>query len=126
MVNYYYFCVKLNIMVKLIIFLLVSYGITNIMIFGSIFEKFRELIGVNSKRQRFFGKLFGCFMCLSFWVGVLISLLMYSPIDSNFLINDLTLFSFKIPKNIIILFFDACLSSSGVWLIHTIQERIET
>lgn len=112
-------------MIKLIIFMLVSYGIANIMIYGSIFEKFREFIGVNKENPKFFGKLFGCFMCLSFWIGVKLSFFMYSPTLANGLINDLMLFGMEIPKEYLSMFFDGCLASAGVWLTHTLQERLE-
>lgn len=112
-------------MIKLIIFILVAYGIANIIIFGSIFEGFRNFMGVNKENPKFFGKLFSCFMCLSFWIGVKLSLIMYSPTMANGLANDLSILSLTIPKLYISTFFDACLASAGVWLIHTIQERIE-
>lgn len=112
-------------MIKLIIFILVAYGIANIMIFGSIFEGFRNFMGVNKEKPKFFGKLFSCFMCLSFWIGAVLSLIMYSPILSNNLVYDFSFLTLIIPKIYIATFFDACLASAGVWLIHTIQERIE-
>lgn len=112
-------------MIKLIIFILVSYGITNIMIYGSIFEGFRNFFGVNKEKPKFFGKLFGCFMCLSFWVGAKMSFMMYSPTLVNGLVNDLLVFGITIPKLYLATFFDACLTSAGVWLIHTVQERLE-
>jgi len=51
---------------ELIYFILTAYGLTQILIFGSIFNKVRPpknwLYG--------FGKLFYCPMCMGFWVGV--------------------------------------------------------
>lgn len=109
-------------MVKLLIYILVSYGICNILIFGSIFNGFREFIGANNESPKFIGKLFSCFMCLSFWVGMLLSITMYSPITNNF-INDTI--NFGSYNYLITIFFDACFTSGGVWLIHTFQESLE-
>ena len=103
-------------MIKLIIFILVSYGITNILIYGSIFEKWRDFIGASREEPKNLGKLFSCFMCLSFWVGVLVSLIMFSP--------TLTYGMFD-KVNFLNIFFDACLASGGVWLVHTLQEHLE-
>ena len=55
----------------LVTFLLLSYGITNIAIFGSIFESWRNFCKKIS--PSFFGKLFSCPMCLSTWVGFTLS-----------------------------------------------------
>ena len=112
-------------MIKLIMYILISYGICNILIYGSIFQKFRTIIGVDSEQPKFFGKLFSCFMCLSFWVGLFLSNIMYSPISSVDLVSDLYLLTFKIDKMFITMFLDACLSSGSVWLVHTLQERLE-
>lgn len=107
-------------MLNLLIFILIAYGATNIMIYGSIFEGWRTLIGVYNEKKSFFGKLFGCFMCLSFWWGVILSLTLFSPtltyIDLNFTPN---------VNKYLSLFFDACLTSGGVWLINSIQDRLE-
>lgn len=72
-------------------------------------------MGVNDEEPSFFGKLFGCMMCLPFWWGVLLSLFMYSPTGQ-----------LDIPIEHLNVFFDGCLASGTVWLVHTIQERIET
>ena len=48
---------------ELIWFILISYGLTQILVYGSILNKVRPSEG-------FFGELFHCPMCLGFWVGV--------------------------------------------------------
>ena len=50
---------------SLIYFVLASYGLTQILVYGSIFNSIRPTRG-------FFGELFACPMCLGFWVGVLL------------------------------------------------------
>lgn len=108
----------------LLIYVLLAYGISNIMVFGSIFQKFRDVIGVNDDEPGFFGKLFGCMMCLPFWVGIFLSLTIYSP--TYFLYGDATMYI--TPDSIyrpFTVFLDGCLTSGAVWLIHTLQEYFE-
>jgi len=51
---------------ELIYFILTAYGLTQILVFGSIFNKIRP-----SKKWLYgFGKLFYCPMCMGFWVGM--------------------------------------------------------
>ena len=103
----------------LILFILVSYGISNIVIYGSIFLKFRNYFDIVS--PNFFGKLFTCMICLPTYCGFLLSigahitgLLQFSPFAGNGL---------NIP--ILAIFLDGCLASGSVWLIHTLQEHLE-
>ena len=44
-------------------FVLCAYGLTQILVYGTIFDKIRP------KRNKL-GKLFSCPMCMGFWVGV--------------------------------------------------------
>lgn len=102
---------------NLLIFILLGYGITNILVFGSIFEFWRTFWDKNN--PNFFGKLFSCPMCLSTWVGFILSFLfsmlnVYTPMASYGL--DI------MPLNI---FLDGCLMSGGVWILHTLQEYFE-
>ncbi len=50
----------------LIYFSLASYGMTQILVFGSIFSKIRP----SKESLNGFGKLFHCPMCMGFWVGL--------------------------------------------------------
>ena len=62
----------------LLYFILCSYGLTQILIYGSIFDSFRPKDGK-------LGELFRCPMCMGFWAGSFL-----------FCINDLTeLFTFE-------------------------------
>ncbi len=49
-------------MIDLLYFILTAYGLTQILVYGSIFDKVRPSEGL-------FGELFRCPMCLGFWVG---------------------------------------------------------
>jgi len=97
----------------LLVFMLICYGASNIVVFSTIFEKPRDILEKYS--PNFLGKLVSCMMCFPFWFGVLTSLVVYSP--SMVLLNVTSL-----P---LALFLDGCLTSGSVWLLHTIQESIE-
>jgi hypothetical protein len=102
-----------------ILIILLTYSICNIVIWGSIFQSFRDLLERWS--PNFFYKLFTCFMCLGFWVGFTLSLL--------FQMMDLNQFSLTTNSGLnnmgLSIFFDACILSGTSWLINTIQEFLE-
>ena len=50
---------------QLLWFVLTSYGLTQILVYGSIFKWLRN-------RPNWIGRLFACPMCTGFWVGVLL------------------------------------------------------
>lgn len=109
---------------KLLIFLLVAYGISNILVFGSIFKGWRNFW--SNVNPNFFGTLFTCMICLPTYVGFFGSWLVWSPTEYYGIVNDgLNLGLFTIPKGLISVFLDGCLTSGSVWLIHTFQEGIE-
>jgi hypothetical protein len=123
-------------METMVFFFLIVYSTSNIIVYGSIFQRFREFVGVYKEPQTFLGKLFGCMMCLPFWVGVFYSITLYSP-TYNFFINNMPiqsnisidlfdyLFIEKYNINIFFTFIDGVIGSGGAWLIHTIQEFFE-
>ena len=93
-----------------LIWILAAYGMSQIMVFGSIFDKLRERIIKNSE---FFGDLIQCMMCTSTWVGFFFSLTFFSP----------TVSLVTIPYTNI--FFDGMLASGSVWAINAIIEWFE-
>jgi len=52
-------------LLNLIYFILASYGLTQILVYGSIFNPIRPTKGK-------LGELFKCPMCMGFWVGLLL------------------------------------------------------
>ena len=105
---------------KLLIFLLIAYGISNILIFGSIFKGLRDFL--NNISPNFFGALIGCFICLPTWVGFAGSALIWSPTEFYEIVTQgIWIF----PKGLVSVFLDGCLTSGAVWLIHTFQESME-
>jgi len=109
---------KINEM-EIILIVLVAYGISNIVVYGAIFEKLREMSNLFS--PKFWGKLLSCMMCTPFWVGFFLSL-------GSFL-SDYTQFSpfysMGLENIYISIFLDSCLLSGTTWLIHTVQEYLE-
>lgn len=96
---------------EFVIFLLTAYGISNIIVYSSMFEWWRILCVKLS--PNFLGELFQCMMCLPFWVGIILSIVVYSPWGK--FVNSIYLSAF----------LDGCLTSGSVWLLHTIQEKLE-
>ena len=109
-------------------FILVCYGISNIIVFGSIFDKMRKFF--DRVNPNGFGALFGCMMCTSFWVGFLMSFI-YSPTTNILLAEDIRLAEmcdFTLNYNAIALFggfLDACFASGTVWIVHNFEEMLE-
>ena len=104
---------------ELLLIILVGYSISNIIVYGPIFEGLRETAEIYS--PKFFGILLNCMMCTPWWVGFSLSLgshlsgyTDFSPFYSNGLENMY-----------ISIFLDSCLVSGTTWLIHTLQERLE-
>jgi hypothetical protein len=95
----------------LIFYVIAAYGMTSILVWGSIFESTREWIKRNSK---FFGDLISCTLCTSTWVGFFMSLFLGSLstqyFDTIWLIN---------------LFFDGMFTAGGVWALNAIIEFFE-
>lgn len=87
-------------MLGLLYFILCSYGLTFILVYGSIFNKIRP-----TPESGFLGKLFNCPLCTGFHVGWLLFAL--SPYTE--------LFSFDFnPLNAFLL---ACLSAGTTYLL---------
>jgi len=89
---------------ELIYFVLAAYGLTQILVFGSIFNKIRP----SKTWLHGLGKLFHCPMCMGFWSGAFL-----------FGINRYTeLFTFEYSvANALIL---GCLSSGTTYLISAL------
>lgn len=96
---------------ELLIWLLTAYGMSQILVYGSIFDTPRDWI---TKKSKFFGDLLGCMMCTSTWVGFFFSLVLWSPTLQ---------FDLCLPYTNI--FFDGMLASGGVWAINAIVEWFE-
>ena len=73
-----------------LIYILIGWGITDILVNGSIFKGVRNYFLVKSPA---IGKLFSCVQCSGFWVGILMGILFYlnlifSPFDKSYFLSD--------------------------------------
>jgi hypothetical protein len=95
----------------LLFWILAAYGMTSILVWGSIFEPMRTFI---KKHSKFFGDLIECTLCTSTWVGFFMSLVLGSLskqfFDNFFIVN---------------LFFDGMLTAGSVWALNAIIEYYE-
>jgi hypothetical protein len=109
-------------MVNLIAWCILSYGLMNIMVYGSIFKNFRQFFinwGNNeyaplSGVGTFISGILGCPMCFSVWSGFFLGLVVASP--SYWFFGTSQYYSW---------FFDGILSSGAVWAINSIIEWFE-
>ena len=106
---------------ELLIWILIAYGMSNILVWGSIFRAPRQSLydmslipGLHQPIAKFFDDLIQCMMCTSTWVGFFLSLTFYSPTME--LMNFNPYFSW---------FFDGCLASGAVWGINALVEYWE-
>ena len=101
--------------------LIAAYGMSQILVYGSIFSGIRESIhkwGNNPYAPfqgigNFISGLISCMMCTSTWVGFLMSFI-WSPWMNMFDVNP-----------IFGVFFDGMLASGGVWAINAVVEWFE-
>lgn len=107
--------------IKMFIWVMLCYGLTNIVVFGTIFTKFREFFnkwGGSSNLFKFIGKfiykIVTCPMCFGLYVGVFYGIILYSPTHQIFGTSEY-----------ISWFFDGILSSGVVWIINSIVEFFE-
>lgn len=108
----------------LLTWILAAYGMSQILVYGSIFEKPRNIIhslgnpeGKNifliTNVFLFVSQLISCMMCTSTWVGFFMSFF-YSPSFELLNIN-----------NFMSIFFDGMLASGSVWAVNSIIEYFE-
>ena len=109
-------------MTTLLAWLIAAYGMSQIIVYGSIFEGFRASIhkwGNNpfapfgTSIGKFISGLISCMMCTSTWVGFTMSF-MWSPFVNYMGVHAA-----------LGVFFDGMLASGGVWAINAIVEWFE-
>lgn len=110
-------------MVELLLWMIIAYGLSNIVVYGKIFNGPRKFInkwGSNeyypfSQFGHFLSEMISCMMCFGFHCGWFLSLTIYSPVYEIFGITQF-----------ISWFFDAMFASGSVWAINSIIEWFET
>lgn len=108
----------------ILMWIIAAYGMTNILVYGSIFNGLRNWIHKNADPNAgwvifrpifaFISSLIQCVLCTSTWVGFFLSLALYSPWHEIIGLNKY--FS---------IFFDGMLSAGAVWAINSVIEWFE-
>ena len=108
-------------MVQLLLWMVMAYGMSNILVYGSIFNGPRNFINKwgDSKYLlngfgAFLSKMLSCMMCCSVWVGFFFGIFLYSPVHEMLGVH-----------NYYSWFFDGMLASGSVWAINAIVEWFE-
>ncbi len=107
---------------QLLLWMIMAYGMTNIIVYGSIFSKPRNAINKASNTPRFplrgffifVSDMIKCMMCASVWVGFFFGIFVYSPVHEILGVSSLGSW-----------FFDGMLGSGSVWAINAIIEWYE-
>lgn len=108
-------------MTTLIVWFVMAYGLSNILVYGSIFAGIRNRIARYgdsgapfSAIVDFVSGIVSCMMCCSTWVGFFMGLVLISP--TYYLFGTTPWISW---------FFDGLLASGAVWVINAIIEWFE-
>jgi hypothetical protein len=109
-------------MTQLLLWMIMAYGISNILVYGSIFNGPRNFInkwGSNPTAPfqefgEFLSKMLACMMCCSVWIGFFYGIFLYSPVHELLGVT-----------NMVSWFFDGMLASGSVWAINAIVEWFE-
>jgi hypothetical protein len=105
---------------------LAAYGLSNMLVYGNgpfdIIDKFRKVL---THISAMFGKMLDCMMCTSANVGIIFSII------DLFLIRQYNFTPFNVVFDntslwYIIIFLDLCFTSGSVWLLHSLQEYLES
>ena len=107
---------------QLLLWMVMAYGMTNIIVYGSIFNGPRNAINKASNTPKFplrgffifVSDMIKCMMCSSTWIGFFFGIFLYSPVHE---ILGVTPFASW--------FFDGMLASGSVWAINSIIEWYE-
>lgn len=107
---------------QLILWMIMTYGLSNILVYGSIFNKPRTYIFEQAENQEsyftnfysFLKGMLSCMMCTPVWVGFFFGIFLYSPVH-----NLLTV------EPYVSWFFDGMLASGSTWIINSIVEWFE-
>lgn len=107
---------------QVLVWFIMSYGLMNIMVYGSIFQKLRDFLQKWGEGEfnpfnyvgKFLYGIISCPLCFSVWGGFVLSLLIFSP--TNVIFNTPLEYSW---------FFDGITSAGAVWGINSIVEWFE-
>ena len=107
---------------QLLLWMVMAYGMTNIIVYGSIFNGPRNFINKASNTPKyplrgffiFVSDMIKCMMCASTWIGFFFGIFLYSPVHEILGVTPWASW-----------FFDGMLGSGSVWAINAIIEWFE-
>ena len=110
-------------MTQLLTWILSIYGLSNILVYGSIFNGPRNKINDLASKEWvkfhgfwvFLSDMLKCMMCTPTWVGFFFGIFLYSPVHHILQVSPWVSW-----------FFDGMLASGSVWVINSIIEWFET
>ncbi len=106
-------------MTNLIIFILASYGISNILVYSSVFEGLRNNLKRLGTGPKSLHKLFNCMMCMPTWVGFILSVVLQ-------LVGTPTPFTeYGVENFVLAIFLDGVLASGAVYAFNVLVEHFE-
>jgi len=111
-----------NMITQLLLWMIMAYGMTNIIVYGSIFNGPRNSINKASNTPHFpfrgffifLSDMIKCMMCASVWIGFFFGLVLYSPVHEMLGVPSWGSW-----------FFDGMLSSGFVWAFNGMVEWFE-
>jgi hypothetical protein len=109
-------------MTELVVWMVMTYGLSNILVYGSIFNGPRNYIfnqadhgiGILNGFYKFLKGMLSCMMCTPVWVGFFFGIFLYSPVHELLGVTKIASW-----------FFDGMLASGSVWAINSIIEWFE-
>jgi len=105
-------------MINLLVFILASYGISNILVYGSIFGWWRDQLEKLGTGRASLHKLWSCMMCMPTWVGFgLSAVLQYNGVETPFSDDNMNFW--------LAVFLDGVLASGSVYALNVIIEHFE-
>lgn len=106
-------------MIKFILWVLIIYGITQIIVESELFEGFRQKV---YKWSPPIGTLVHCMLCTSVWVSFIVSMILWSPTKAVFF-DDILLHSVGDTQDIGINHFDMIIETI-IDLIYSVNTAI--
>lgn len=108
-------------------YIIAAYGLANMLVYGNgpfdIIDKFRNLC---NKISSMFGKMLDCMMCTSANIGWVVSCIDLFLIKQTSFTPFNILFESDLSLWYLIILFDLFFTSGIVWLLHSLQEFLES
>lgn len=109
-------------MTQLVLWMIMTYGLSNILVYGSIFNTPRNFIIKSANNEHmplqdfwiFLRDMLSCMMCAPTWIGFFLGIFLYSPVNQILGVTPWGSW-----------FFDGLLASGSTWIINSIVEWFE-